>query len=266
MRSPDAKRVCQFSDPTKPNRICGITLKGSSYRWCLDHAREVRKQQRRARGAEDIRRWRSQNKVHEQIRNYIRRSAASFEAISGCSHAAIVRRLQQVFGDPAGGPDIRCFGYYCFKIKGTSHDSNKLHSNSIHAHIVYCKDDLLAVAFYDRPLPVPVGTIELSEDSPIVSKVKAISETWELCDCCGKPFWLKNLRRPICTIFGVPVYSKEPLDIYSNSFPFLDWFAGTILEKRNDLPGLKLWIAIGITKVVPWLNKREKRKGKNKQG
>jgi hypothetical protein len=197
----DARRFCQYHTHGRNGIACNTPLRGRGrHRWCKQHAIQVRQQQRRARAAADVRRWRSLNVDTDRLRRFIHREAmkladAGYSSDAGQPSAAITRRLQKTFGDRACGPDTRWFGHVRLE-------------NGFHAYVVFECDsdnqvtDVLAEAFSDIKLPVPRDCIELDHASALSEWVKHRFQSFPLWPCCSKPYWWSH---PADTAVNLPL-------------------------------------------------------------
>ncbi len=233
MRPPDAQRVCQYHSHTEKTAFCNVPLTGRGrHRWCALHAIVVRQEQRRARGAVDVRHWRSQNIDINRLREFIRRQAERL-VDAGYPRAAIMRRLQKSFGDTACGPDNRRFAHTILE-------------NGFHAYVVFEVDPdnlitLFAEAYCDTKLPAPPDCMELVHESPLKLWVRDRFNSFNLCPGCRKPFWWNGRGDAVVSLeFPHPPDHKEHQPRRgSQSAPF-----PSDHHPNEKNPGRRVWRAI----------------------
>jgi len=245
MRPPDAQRLCQYHEHAeKEVRICELPLQGRGrHRWCPPHAIVVRQEQRRARGAADVRRWRSRNIDIDRLRRFIRRQVEHLED-AGYPRAAMTWRFQKSFGDTACGPDTRKFGHTILK-------------SGFHAYAVFELDannqiDLYAEAYSDRRLPAPPDCIELADDSPLTLWVRDRFDSFNLCPICKKPFWWK---RPGDALVDFPL--PHPPGRKEHYMPRISQSAPSPPDHPSEMnPGRRVWRAMVQARMPGKLERR----------
>jgi len=243
MRSPDARRVCQYALFGDPRNICGKPLSGRGrHRWCPDCAPLIRAERRKARNAVYVRRWRFKHRDVDRLRQYLRRHVERATKL-GYHYAPLIHRFQKTFGDPACGPDNRRFAHVML-------------GHRFHGYVVYDVDpkhpDIYVTALSGKKLPVPLGCREFPADSPLASWVREIASRLANCVLHGQKSLRRALARYPIVDFILPhpdfylAEGQKHLTSWRDSFPYLPSLVG---QSRGNL-GRLIWLAIVHTKEL----------------